>query len=86
MNENNNQPTETQSTVYWKPDEEITLKGTELAALLQLVDLQTVALNQVPLQTLMELFALANAAKNDIMKRLSDEGKLSSEPIEVTVN
>jgi polyhydroxyalkanoate synthesis regulator phasin len=69
-----------QSTVYWKPDEVITLKGTELAALLQVVDLQTVAISQVPLNTLMEMFALATQAKNSIMERLADEGKLSATP------
>lgn len=69
-----------ESTVYWKPDEVITLKGTELAALLQVVDLQTVALAQVPLNTLMEMFALATQAKNNIMERLADEGKLSATP------
>ena len=74
-----------ESTVYWKPDEVITLKGTELAALLQVVDLQTVALAQVPLNTLMEMFALATQAKNNIMERLADEGKLSHTPVESTV-
>lgn len=74
-----------QSTVYWKPDEVITLKGTELAALLQVVDLQTVAISQVPLNTLMETFALATQAKNNIMERLADEGKLSATPIEEVV-
>ena len=62
--------------------EEITIKGTELAALLHLVDLQTVAITQVPLSTLMEMFSTANAAKNDIMGRLAEEGKLSNTPIE----
>lgn len=86
MSNTNNQPaTNEQTTVYWRPDEQITLKGTELAALLQLVDLQTVAINQVPLQTLMELFSVANSAKNDIMQRLADEGKLSNTPIETAV-
>jgi hypothetical protein len=80
-----NQPQEESKTVYWNPEEQITLKGTELAALLQLVDLQTVNLSQVPLQTLMEMFALATAAKNDIMTRLSAEGKLSAEPITETI-
>lgn len=80
-----NQTQETESTVYWKPDEQITIKGTELAALLHLVDLQTVSINQMPLQTLMEMFSLANAAKNDIMNRLAEEGKLSTTPMEVTV-
>ena len=82
MTTETNQPQAEESTVYWKPDEEITLKGTELAALLHLVDLQTVALNQVPLSTLMEMFSTANAAKNDIMARLAAEGKLSNAPIE----
>jgi hypothetical protein len=81
MTTETNQPQAEESTVYWKPDEEITLKGTELAALLHLVDLQTVALNQVPLSTLMEMFSTANAAKNDIMARLAAEGKLSNSPI-----
>lgn len=86
MSNTNNQPAPNeQTTVYWRPDEQITLKGTELAALLQLVDLQTVAINQVPLQTLMELFSVANSAKNDIMQRLADEGKLSNTPIETAV-
>lgn len=86
---NPTQPTEQsteQSTVYWSPDEQITIKGTELAAFLHLVDLQTVALNQVPLNTLMEMFSVATAAKNDIMQRLANEGKLSSTPIETTVS
>jgi hypothetical protein len=81
MTTETNQPQAEESTVYWKPDEQITLKGTELAALLHLVDLQTVALNQVPLSTLMEMFSTANAAKNDIMARLAAEGKLSNSPI-----
>lgn len=81
MTTETNQPQAEESTVYWKPDEEIALKGTELAALLHLVDLQTVALNQVPLSTLMEMFSTANAAKNDIMARLAAEGKLSNSPI-----
>ena len=85
MTTETNQPQAEESTVYWKPDEQITIKGTELAALLHLVDLQTVALNQVPLNTLMEMFSTANAAKNDIMERLADEGKLSHTPVESTV-
>lgn len=85
MTTETNQPQAQESTVYWKPDEEITIKGTELAALLHLVDLQTVALNQIPLTTLMELFSTANAAKNDIMNRLAEEGKLSSSPVESPV-
>lgn len=85
MTTETNQPQAQESTVYWKPDEQITIKGTELAALLHLVDLQTVALNQIPLTTLMELFSTANAAKNDIMNRLAEEGKLSSSPVETPV-
>jgi hypothetical protein len=85
MTTQNNHPEAQESTVYWKPDEQITIKGTELAALLHLVDLQTVALTQVPLTTLMELFSTANAAKNDIMSRLAEEGKLSSTPMEATI-
>lgn len=85
MTTQNNQPETQESTVYWKPDEQITIKGTELAALLHLVDLQTVALTQVPLTTLMELFSTANAAKNDIMNRLAEEGKLSSTPMETVI-
>lgn len=84
MTTETNQPQAEESTVYWKPDEQITIKGTELAALLHLVDLQTVALNQVPLNTLMEMFSTANAAKNDIMERLANEGKLSHTPVEST--
>jgi len=83
MTTETNQPQTEESTVYWKPDEQITIKGTELAALLHLVDLQTVAITQVPLSTLMEMFSTANAAKNDIMGRLAEEGKLSNAPIEV---
>jgi len=82
MTTETNQPQAEEGTVYWKPDEQITIKGTELAALLHLVDLQTVAITQVPLTTLMELFSTANAAKNDIMARLESEGKLSSSPVE----
>lgn len=85
METTNQQTEKTESTVYWKPDEQVTVKGTELAALLHLVDLQSVAINQLPLQTLMEMFSLANAAKNDIMNRLAEEGKLSTSPIEVSV-
>jgi hypothetical protein len=85
MTTENSQPEAQESTVYWKPDEQITIKGTELAALLHLVDLQTVALTQVPLTTLMELFSTANAAKNDIMERLANEGKLSSTPMEAVI-
>jgi hypothetical protein len=84
MSTENSQPNEQESTVYWRPDEQITVTGTELAALLHLVDLQTVAINQVPLNTLMELFSTANAAKTDIMQRLSNEGKLSTAPLEYT--
>jgi hypothetical protein len=84
MSTENSQPNEQESTVYWRPDEQITVTGTELAALLHLVDLQTVAINQVPLNTLMELFSTANAAKTDIMQRLSNEGKLSNAPLEYT--
>jgi hypothetical protein len=82
MTTETNQPEAQESTVYWKPDEQITIKGTELASLLHLVDLQTVSLSQVPLSTLMEMFSTANAAKNDIMARLAAEGKLSNSPIE----
>jgi hypothetical protein len=78
-------PAETSSTVYWNPDEQITITGTELAALLHLVDLQTVAINQVPLSTLMEMFTIATASKNDIIKRLADEGKLRTTPTETTL-
>lgn len=81
MTTQNNQPNEQEGTVYWRPDEQVTLKGTELAALLHLVDLQTVAINQIPLNTLMELFSTANAAKTDIMQRLADEGKLHTAPV-----
>ena len=84
MSRENSQPNAQESTVYWRPDEQITVTGTELAALLHLVDLQTVAINQVPLNTLMELFSTANAAKTDIMQRLSNEGKLSTAPLEYT--
>lgn len=82
MTTETNQPQAEESTVYWRPDEQITIKGTELAALLHLVDLQTVAITQVPISTLMEMFSTANAAKNDIMGRLAEEGKLSNTPIE----
>lgn len=75
-----NQTTQEPQTVYWSPQEQITITGTELAALLHLVDLQTVNLSQIPLQTLMEMFTLATKAKNDIMNRLAEEGKLTSEP------
>jgi hypothetical protein len=80
-----NQTTQEPQTVYWSPEEQITISGTELAALLHLVDLQTVNLSQVPLQTLMEMFTLATKAKNDIMTRLAEEGKLTSEPTVETV-
>ena len=75
-----NQPE--QNTVYWSPNEKVTLTGSQLAALLQLVDLQTVPVGQIPLMTLAELFAQATKAKEEIMQTLSDEGKLSSTPIE----
>jgi hypothetical protein len=81
MTTETNQPQTETSTVYWRPNEQITIKGTELAALLHLVDLQSVAYSQVPLSTLMEMFSTANAAKTDIMNRLSQEGKLSTSPI-----
>lgn len=81
MTTENNQPNAQEGTVYWRPDEQVTIKGTELAALLHLVDLQTVAINQVALNTLMELFSTANAAKTDIMQRLAEEGKLYNAPV-----
>lgn len=77
----NNAPTNP-PTVYWSPDEKVTISGVELASLIQLVDLQTVSLNQVPMITLFELFAQATKAKNDIMERLAAEGKLSSTPVQ----
>jgi hypothetical protein len=71
-----------QNTVYWKPNEVVTITGSQLASLLQLVDLQTVPLGQIPLMTLSELFAQATKSKEEIMQKLSDEGKLSNTPIE----
>jgi hypothetical protein len=75
-----NQPE--QNTVYWSPNETVTITGNQLASLLQLVDLQTVPLGQVPLMTLAELFAQATKSKEEIMQKLSDEGKLSNTPID----
>lgn len=76
------QSNEAPSTVYWSPEEKITISGIELAALVQLVDLQTTSIQQIPLITLFELFAQATKAKNDIMERLAAEGKLSSSPVQ----
>lgn len=72
------------TTIYWSPTEQVTITGVELASLVQLVDLQTVAINQVPLITLFEIYGQATSAKNAIMERLAQEGKLSSQPIEAT--
>jgi hypothetical protein len=72
------------TTIYWSPTEQVTITGVELASLIQLVDLQTVAINQVPLITLFEIYCQATSAKNAIMERLAQEGKLSSQPVEAT--
>jgi hypothetical protein len=72
------------TTIYWSPTEQVTITGVELASLIQLVDLQTVAINQVPLITLFEIYGQATSAKNAIMERLAQEGKLSSQPVEAT--
>lgn len=72
------------TTIYWSPTEQVTITGVELASLVQLVDLQTVAINQVPLITLFEIYGQATSAKNAIMERLAKEGKLSSQPVEAT--
>jgi len=74
----------TPTTIYWSPTEQVTITGVELASLVQLVDLQTVAINQVPLITLFEIYGQATSAKNAIMERLAKEGKLSSQPVEAT--
>jgi len=84
QNPQNNQSNETPLTVYWSPEEKITISGIELAALVQLVDLQTTSIQQVPLITLFELFAQATKAKNDIMERLGAEGKLSASPVQTS--
>lgn len=72
-----------QSTVYWNPDAEIVLKGAELAALFQIVDLQEVNLNQLPLSTLASIFGLGTQVKNTIVERMNEQGLLFSEPSSV---
>ena len=72
-----------QSTVYWNPDAEVLLKGAELAALFQIIDLQEVNLSQLPLSTLASIFGLGTQVKNSIVERMNEQGLLFSEPASV---
>lgn len=80
MSEENKQ---NQSTVYWSPDAEIVLKGAELAALFQVVDLQEVSLYQLPVSTLANIFGLGTQVKNTIVERMNQQGLLFTEPSQV---
>jgi hypothetical protein len=73
-----------QSTVYWNPDVEVVLRGAELAALFQIVDLQEVNMAQIPLSTLASIFGLGTQVKNTIVERMNQQGLLFTEPSEVS--
>lgn len=72
------------STVYWDPKSEITLTGAELAALFQTVDLQHVAVTQLPVSQLSEIYTLADTVKKAIVERMHKEGLLFDAPVEGT--
>ena len=72
-----------QNTVYWNPDAEIVVKGAELAALFQVIDLQEVNLMSLPISTLANIFGLAAQVKTSIVERMNTEGLLFSEPSSV---
>lgn len=69
-----------QNTVYWNPDTDIIVKGAELAALFQVIDLQEVNLMSLPISTLANIFGLAAQVKTSIVERMNTEGLLFSEP------
>jgi hypothetical protein len=72
-----------QNTVYWNPDADIVVKGAELAALFQVIDLQEVSLMSLPISTLSNIFGLAGQVKTTIVERMNTEGLLFSEPSSV---
>lgn len=78
MSEQNNQ---NQNTVYWDPNADVVIKGAELAALFQLVDLQEVNASQIPFKTLASIYALGERVKTEIVTRMNNDGLLFSEPI-----
>lgn len=69
-----------QNTVYWNPDADIVVKGAELAALFQVIDLQEVNLMSLPISTLSNIFGLAAQVKTSIVERMNTEGLLFNEP------
>jgi len=72
-----------QNTVYWNPEADIVVKGAELAALFQVIDLQEVNLMSLPISTLSNIFGLAGQVKTSIVERMNNEGLLFSEPSSV---
>lgn len=77
MSEQKNQQVE---TVYWDPNAEITINGVELAALIQVLDLQHVNLSSVPFSALAEVLNAANQVKSAIIERMNNQGLLSNQP------
>lgn len=73
-----------ENTVYWNPDADVVIKGAELAALFQVIDLQEVNLMSLPISTLANIFGLAGQVKTTIVERMNAQGLLFSEPIEVS--
>lgn len=70
-----------QQQVYWNPDAQVNISGAEFGAFSQILDLVVAPLGSYSLGDLMTLVAMAQEARNQVIKRLQEANQIFSEPI-----
>lgn len=70
-----------QQQVYWNPDAQVNISGAEFGAFSQILDLVVAPLGSYSLGDLMTLVAMAQEARNQVIKRLQESNQIFSEPV-----
>lgn len=70
-----------QQQVYWNPDAQVNISGAEFGAFSQILDLVVAPLGSYSLGDLMTLVAMAQEARNQVIKRLQEANQIFSEPV-----
>ena len=70
-----------QQQVYWNPDAQVNISGAEFGAFSQILDLVVAPLGSYSLGDLMTLVAMAQEARNQVIKRLQEANQIFSHPV-----
>ena len=70
-----------QQQVYWNPDAQVNISGAEFGAFSQILDLVVAPLGSYSLGDMMTLVAMAQEARNQVIKRLEEANQIFSEPV-----